>query len=412
MTIIFFVILTFLIIAFIFVSIFLVFKTKQEKQDSAVIFANKIFEEKGFVPLHIIYINSAKIAAINAKQTVVAVITINSPDNYTYEEINYFLITSIEKTPVSINLTYISNGDKKVLTFNRTKQVEDIIYRLYKNATVRKLSQKYNIKTFSITSGSDWNCSFVWAYFAQRALFTYHRNTEKTASYKLNLLKEFFTLDTKYSYFEAPVLGIAQQLFVYEKSFLDELYNYLVTAIKQKTATVVTDKIFYDDYSNIIYLSNGVNSLQSIIIDKIDDVYYHDNKLTFTLKEDEREINFLADKNFIEEFVDFITKYNLGKIAHNFNYNFDKIMNATDSTKFIIDYTRDRVIYCANFDRFSKFSYIIIAFSSLESAELVKSGTNYFVRIFTKDKDIIDISCKKPKVAQYIMAQLTTIINS
>ena len=216
MTIIFFAILIFLIIIFIFVSIFLVFKTKQEKRDAVIDFANKILEEKGFVPLHILYLNPSKVAAINAKQTTLAVITLNSPENYLYEEINYFLIVSIEKTPVCINVAYISNGEKNILTLNRTKETEDFVYRMYKNATVRKLSQKYNIKTFSLTSGSDWDCSYVWAYFAQRALLAYHKNTGKTASYKLSLLKEFFTLDTKYSYFQAPILGIAQQLFVYE----------------------------------------------------------------------------------------------------------------------------------------------------------------------------------------------------
>ena len=69
------------------------------------------------------------------------------------------------------------------------------------------------------------------------------------------------------------------------------------------------------------------------------------------------------------------------------------------------------MVYCANLNKFSSFSYIVIAFDNLKEAKLEKSGVNYFVRINTKNKETIDISCKKKQVAEYIMAQITTTIN-
>ena len=85
--------------------------------------------------------------------------------------------------------------------------------------------------------------------------------------------------------------------------------------------------------------------------------------------------------------------------------------NTTNGTKFIVDVSRDRVVYCAGLNSLSRFSYMTILFSNLEKATLEKSKDGYFVRIYTKDKDILDVSCKKTSVAQYIMAQITTIVN-
>ena len=106
-----------------------------------------------------------------------------------------------------------------------------------------------------------------------------------------------------------------------------------------------------------------------------------------------------------------MTGYNLRKIASNFDYKTDKLVNTTQSTKFVFDYTRDRVVYCANLDTFEKFSYLKISFENLEDASVEKNGPNYFVIIYAKEDGVLDVSCKKGEVAEYICAQIKTIIN-
>ena len=169
--------------------------------------------------------------------------------------------------------------------------------------------------------------------------------------------------------------------------------------------------MFYDSYNNIIYLSNGITSLQSIILDKIEEVHYKENRLSFSLLDDEKTISFMADADTIKEFSEFITTYNLRKIAQNFDYQTDKLINATENTKLIVDFTRDRLVYCANLDTLSRFSYIIIPYENLIDASAEKSGNKFFVRITAKDNELIDVTCKKYEVAQYIAAQILTIID-
>ena len=48
---------------------------------------------------------------------------------------------------------------------------------------------------------------------------------------------------------------------------------------------------------------------------------------------------------------------------------------------------------------------------NLEDVTLEKNGANYFVRIFAKEKEILDVSCNKNDVAKYIFAQIKSIIN-
>ena len=102
--------------------------------------------------------------------------------------------------------------------------------------------------------------------------------------------------------------------------------------------------------------------------------------------------------------------YNLKKIAQNFDHKTDKLINTTPNTKFIIDFTRNRVVYCANLNKFVSFSYLFIAFDNILNIYTEKSGAKNFIRIHTKDKETIDVTCDKKEVAQYIEAQMVKLI--
>ena len=117
----------------------------------------------------------------------------------------------------------------------------------------------------------------------------------------------------------------------------------------------------------------------------------------------------MTDNETIKGFSEFITTYNLRKIAQNFDYQTDKLINVTDTTKLVIDFSRDRLVYCANLDTLSKFSYMTIPFNTLKKATAEKSGNKSFVRILANEDEIIDVSCKKFEIAQYIMAQIQLI---
>lgn len=414
MTILFSIIFALLIAALITVIVVLTKQTKNEKKEKLVEFIQKTLEAKGVVVKNTYFVNNELILAINKKETKLAVIQEFdvASNSLKYFEINTNFITSIEKTMYGINIEYVLQGNKDTLFIQtKSKEIENLIHELYKAAGVRKLAEKYMINSFPYSTSSDWECSFIWAYKPTGNSFAYYKTTEKQAIYKLNLLKEFFTIDVKYNYFEAPVLGIAQQLSVYDTSFLNEIFISLLNDIKQKTTTVFDNRIYYDTYRDCVYLTNGTTSLQSVLLGKIEDVYYKEDRLTFSLVDEEKVINFLADKFMLEEFENFTTTYNLRKIAQSFDYTVDKLINTTEGTKFIIDYSRDRVVYCAGLNSFAKFNYMTIMFYNLENAEVVKTKEGQFVRIYTKDKNIIDVSCKKASVAQYILAQIKTIIS-
>ena len=63
-------------------------------------------------------------------------------------------------------------------------------------------------------------------------------------------------------------------------------------SVKQKYGQIVPNSIYFDNYGNAIYLTNGSSSLQSIIIDKTEDVSYQENRIVFELFEQNRRINF------------------------------------------------------------------------------------------------------------------------
>ena len=228
---------------------------------------------------------------------------------------------------------------------------------------------------------------------------------------KINIKKEHFTIDTKYNYLEAPIFGIPAQLLMHNSSFLQDLYNYMINSIKDNYSCIAENSIYYDIYGNIAYLTNGTSSIQSLIIDKIEDIEYRTNRLSFSLSDEKRTINYIATQEQVSEFEDFVIDHNLKKIAQNFNPKTDKLINTTPYTKFIIDSSRDRAIYCANLNKFSKFSYIITSFSDINKIQIIKSGLKHIVRFYTNDKEILDVTCDKKEIAQYIEAQLAKNLN-
>lgn len=381
-------------------------KTMQTLQD--------VLDSMGFYSSEIHFINKHLSIALNKSQTKLAVVenfNPNNPSYYKYDEIALSFIEKIEKN-VSIKIHYIKKGEIKTLNiYPQNKEIADFVHRIFKLSLIKRLEAKFPQQRFNLFSASDWECKYLWAYSKFDTTFAYIKTGKKAQVGKINLKKEHFTIDTKYKYFEAPIFGIAQQLFCYDKFFLSEVFDSINEYIQNKYSKIVDNSIYFDNYNNIIYLTNGLSSLQSIVIDKIDDVIYRDNRLSFDLYGENRTINFMSNQEQISEFENFVIDYNLKKIAQNFNHKTDKLINTTPYTKFIIDFSRDRMIYCANLNKFSKFSYLFISFDSVSNIKIEKSGLKHFIRITTKEKEIIDVTCDKKEIAQYIEAQILKLIN-
>ena len=373
-----------------------------------------ILDSKGFYSKKILIVNSRIIIALNRDSSMLAIIqnfNLNMPTIYEYEMFATSFITSIEQKSCLFNIHYIKNGLHKTLHINTiNKEIKNFFYLVLKEMCAKKIKQKYPEYNFTMTSASDWGCSYVWAYAPKNCIFAYFKSMDNPQIFKINLLREYFTIDTKYNYFEAPILGEAQQLLIYEKDFLSKLLNLLFESIKEKFLIVSENKIYYDNYKETVYLSNGITSLQSIKLNETEEVLYQDNRLVFIPYGSAKTITFFANKDLIQEFEEFIVTYNLRKIANEFNYKTDKLINTTPNTKFIIDKTRSRLVYCASLNSLSKFSYINIAFDNIEDAKTEINNFSNFVRIYTKNKEIIDVTCKKHEVAQYILAQIKSII--
>lgn len=384
-------------------------KIEKENKTKTTQTLRDILDAKGFYPSEIIFVNKHLSIALNKSQTKIALVqnfNPNNPQYYNYLEIALSFIDKIERG-ITLKIHYIKKGEIKVLSiYPANNEIKNFFHKVFNLALIKKIETKYPQHKFTHFSASDWECSYVWAFSKYDCTFAYLKIGPKYLFGKVNLKKEHFTIDTKYDYFEAPVFGIAQQLFLYDKEFLSEIYEIILNTIKQKSGAIVEDSIYFDNYSEIIYLTNGQTSLQSAIIDKIDDVYYRDNRISFTIKNEKRMINYMANPKQTQDFEDFVTNYNLKKIAQNFDHKSDKLINTTPCTKFIIDFTRDRVVYCANLNKFASFSYMVISFSDLYDAKTEKSGMKHFVRIFTRDKEIIDVTCDKREVALYIEAQI------
>lgn len=386
-------------------------KSKEEKSESV----RDMLDSRAFWPSEIHIVSNSFILAINKSNTKIAIIKNYNPaflQLMHYSEIATSFIIKIEQTKFSVKIFYTSKGETKTLFISpATKEIKDFVHRIYKNALVKKVLHKYENNDFKLTASSDWNCSYIWLYDIKNGEFAYYKTEGKQIIGKINLRKEFFTIDTKYQYLEAPISGIQQQLFIYEKSFLDELLDNIKDLIKKKSSQINNDTLFFDSYNEIIYLSNGINSMQSIIIDKTEDVIYRENRLTFTLWDTQKVVNFISNKELTKNFEEFTINYNLKSIAQNFNYKTDKLINTTQNTKFIVDVSRDRLIYCANLNKFKAFSYMTIAFSNVDDINVLKSGFKNFVRIFTKEKEIIDVTCDKQEIACYIEALVKKVAN-
>ena len=50
------------------------------------------------------------------------------------------------------------------------------------------------------------------------------------------------------------------------------LFDYVLDDIKTRFNKISDNAIYFDSFNNIIYLTNGTNSLQSVILNKIDEI--------------------------------------------------------------------------------------------------------------------------------------------
>ena len=414
MNIAFIILLIVLIIAIVVVSCILIIKTENELRQNIVTTIYDILDMKHFSPLEVHYVNRKLTIAVNKTYTKLAVIENFNPKNpefYNYYEIPVSFIETIEKN-VAIKINYVRAGAYSTFQiYPANQEIQDFIHRVFKNSCIKKVQNKYPDVNFSCFSASDWQVSYLWAFSKRNSRFVYFQTGKKQNIKEINLKREHFTIDTKYNYFEVPLFSRPQQLFTYDKEFLPEIWELLKEDIIEKYSTISENEIYFDYHSNILYLTNGTTSLQSIILDEVEEIIYRENRISFELLESQKVINFMANNSFISKFEDFIINKNLKKIAQGFNQKTDRIINATHYTKFIIDYSRDRMIYCANMNKIRSFNYMIIPFLDLYDAQVNQSGMNNFVRIFTKNKEMVDVSCDKREVAQYIQAQIKGLLN-
>ncbi len=403
-----------LFILVILVSFSLVVKLNRENASKTKQTALNILESKGFFAHKILVVNKILSFAINKEFTKLAVIrnfNPNFPETFSYEEIITSFIYEIEKNNFNIKINYVKHGDKNTLYISPVKkETKDFFYEILKSENFRKIENKYPSYKFDLCTTSDWNCTHTWAYSPNMTTFAFYVPQNKISFGTINLRKEHFTIDIKYNYFETLFYKNRSQLLIYEPIFLEKLYKSVLETIKKKTNTVLKNMIYFDNYNNILYLSNGYSSIQSLLLDKIEEVYYYDNKLYFTLLNKEQPLNVPANQELINGFVEFITGHNLRKIANNFDYKVDKLINTTSNTKLIVDITRDRLIYCANLDKIAHFSFMTIPFLNIRSVSVEKFGNKSFIRILTKNKEAVDVSCNKNEIAHYILGLLNKII--
>jgi len=348
-----------------------------------------------------------------------SILKIKNPDSISGDdgiEILTKLIFKIEKTGSLLRIHYLKNGDKNVFDIEPiTKETLDFIYDIYKNVCLKKIQKKFKNNDFKYISASSVIVDYLWAYDPYNTDFIYFNtdyeiNKLKEEMYKIPLKYTKFELDTKTGYFEIPVLGKMFQLFVYESDFLDNIFNSFLEYIKFRTVEITKDTLYFDNYSDYLYLSDGYSRLRSLNIDEIKEVSYKDNRIIFLGFEDKKIPDFEANSKIIDAFQEFVTNYNLSKISKSFDNNKDKLINTTKRTKFIFEFSKNRCVYCADLNTFSGFSYVSIAFSSIIDVSLEKNSKIPYVRINTIENNTIDISTEKQEVADYIFATIKKII--
>ncbi len=413
MNIVFLSLLIILSIAIITTLIILIIKIEKDNKEKTKLTLHEVLELRGFCPAEIHFINKFLSIAVNSNYTKLAFVrnfNPNNPISYEYFELATSFIEKIEKN-IGIKIHYIKKGELQAINIYPTNQeIKNFIHDVYLKANIKKIEAKYPQIKFTNFASSDWECSYVWAYNKFLNDFAYLKTDEKQNIRKFNLKKEHITIDTKYKYLEVPLYGIAQQLSIFEGNFLENIYQDLLSDIKSKYNNIADNSIYYDSFNNIAFLTNGTTSLQTVIFNKINEIQYRDNRIVFELKNDERVINFTANSQLVSDFEDFITNLNLKTIAQSFDQQTDKVINATHYTKLIIDFSRDRIVYCANLNKLSSFNYMVISFGDVYNIKVEKSGMKHFVRIITRNKEILDITCDKKEIAQYIEANIVKIL--
>lgn len=413
MNIVFLSLLIILIVAIVVTLGILIVKIEKDNKEKTKLSLFEVLETKEFWASEIVYVNKHLSIATNKNYSKLAFVknfNPNNPLNFDFFELSTAFIERLEKN-VGIKIYYRKKGEiESFAIYPINNEVKNFIHKVFLNACLKKIETKYPQNKYAIVSTSDWECSYVWAYCQNNGDFAYFKTGEKSTIMKINLKKEHFTIDTKFKYFEAPIFGIQQQLMTYQKDFMPILFDYVLDDIKTRFNKIVDNAIYFDSFNNVVYLTNGTNSIQSVILSKIDEIYYQDSKISFNLANEDKTINYIANSQFILEFQDFMTNYNLKKIAQNFDHKSDKVINATPFTKFIIDFSRDRIIYCANLHKLSGFSFMTISFADIFNIRAEKSGQKNFVRLTTRNREIIDVTCDKKEIAQYIEAQIVKIL--
>lgn len=389
-------------------------RMQEEELKQNLLFVDKILREKNFFSFGHCVVSKRLFLFVDRNYSKMAIVKDFNPQRQEneIEIITVQLIKNIEKYSNSIRFSYIKTGElKSLLITPLSKEVEKFIYDVYKKTCFTKIQEKFPYSKFDLVSGSDLYLTYIWAYSKKEGIFAYSKTQDKYSIKSLNLLKDNVTLDIKYDYFETYVNGILQQLYVYEDDFLPKLFDEILASAKKKFVVVKQDRIYYDTYNNVLLLTNGETSLQIVALNRVLEVYFEEGKIKFELKNDDKIISFLADWEMINDVSEFIINKNLRRIAREFDYKLDKLINTTDNTKFIVDYSRRRIIYCANIETISRFNYVIYPFSSIENVKLEGKGSKSFVRIFTNENEILDISCNKYEVAEYIAALMKKLIN-
>ncbi len=405
-----------IVLFFLLIGYFLYLKKKNKKpQDLAIFSIDEVFDNYNFLTKEIYIVNKNLILALNKLENRFAIVKNFNPKNISnvvFVEFPISHLLKIKQTKIFAQITYLYDSKEQTLKITPLKNdVKKFLYNVYKKANFKAIEIKHPNTKFDVVSSSDWESTYVWAFSSRKSVFVYYDTEKQFISHEINLLKTNLTLDIKYSYFEMSIYNINQQLLSYESEFYDELFNSLCNNIKEKFACIKENALYYDNNNNVVFLSNGVNSLQIVNLDTVEDVDYYENKLSFKISQNEKTINYIVSKELSDCFSDFVINYNLKQIASGFNYATDKLINTSENTKLLIDYTRNRVVYCASLNTFSKFSYYTIAFDSIKDVEYFKNGTNIFVRIYLDRDEKVDISCKKSEVAHYILAQLKVILN-
>ncbi len=401
-----------LILVGLFVFLFFKKRTKKQVEFKGI---EDILISKQFYFKKIFEINKQMFFAINKTNQIIALVenyNPKNPDFFDYKEISSSSIIEIEEYKTSVKLIYTQLGKLNVAIISPVnKEIKNLLYLFLKEANARIICDKYPKNSFDFFSTSDWANSYVWAYDSEKTAFVYYRTKEKQRIHKLNLKKEHFIIDLKYAYFEAPILGEAQQLFIYEDNFLRNIFSSLFKDVKKSVTSIYKNLIFYDDFNNIAYISDGEHMLCSLVLNEIKDIYFEDNKIYFEKKQDNKTSQIILHKETIEEFEKFLIDYNIRRISKNFDTKTDKLINATQDTKFIIDNTRKRLIYCANLKSLANFNYLIMSFDEVLRATAIKSGQTSYVRVQTKNLKNLDVTCKKFELAQMIEAQVNLIAN-